>query len=132
VDPLVETTRRDSAHEGGGNVGTLMIGTIARIELDDDALHHAFTVIVTKLRRREPVLVNWTDPEGSPEYVLVNPTTEVTASYDDQGLGELDQKRLQRLMVSANSNAGLCLDAAKERQGVEGDDEGGPLSRTAS
>jgi hypothetical protein len=113
-------------------VGTLMIGTIARIELDDDALHHAFTVIVTKLRRREPVLVNWTDPTGSPEYVLVNPTTEVTATYDDQDLGELDQKRLNHLMVAANSNAGMCLDAAKGRRAVAGDDGGGPLSRTAS
>lgn len=101
-------------HREGGTVGTLMIGTIAGIELEDDALNHAFTVIVAKLRRREPVLLNWTDPEGTPEYVLVNPTTEVTASYDDQQLGELDQQRLQRLMVAANSNAGLCLDTAAE------------------
>ncbi|MGR0221828.1 DUF7882 family protein [Agromyces sp. ZXT2-6] len=96
-------------------MGALLISTIARIELDDDALHHVFSVIVTKLRRREPVLLNWTDEHGMPEFVLVNPTTEVTATYDDHDLGELDPHRLQRLMVQANSNAGLCLDAAMER-----------------
>lgn len=114
--PLVETTRRDGGHQGGGTVGTLAIGTIARIELDDDTLHHVFTVIVAKLRRREPVLLNWTDQEGLPEFSLLNPTTEVTATYGDQDLGELDQARLQRLMVAANSNAGLCLDTAVERE----------------
>lgn len=114
------TARRDDPArrrpEGDGIVGTLAIGTIARIELDDDALHHVFTVIVAKLRRREPVLLNWTDQDGLPEFSLVNPTTEVTATYDDQELGALDQKRLERLMVAANSNAGLCLDTAAERE----------------
>ncbi|HEX6955989.1 MAG TPA: hypothetical protein VF156_14035 [Agromyces sp.] len=97
-------------------MGRLMIGTLAQVELDDETLHHVFTVIVTKLRRREPVLLNWTDPNGMPEYMLVNPTTEVTATYDDQELGELDPHRLQHLMVAANSNAGLCLDRAAEHE----------------
>ena len=40
-------------------MGTLLLGRIARIHLDDDVLAHVHAVIISKLRVREPESIEW-------------------------------------------------------------------------
>jgi hypothetical protein len=90
-------------------VGTLLLGRIARIRLDDDVLAHVHAVVISKLRVREPVSIAWVSEEGLRDEIIVNPSTTVVARYDSATTPRLDRAWLNRLMMAANSVRGLNL-----------------------
>lgn len=94
-------------------MGTLHIGHEASVHLDEDLLEHVFAVLVTKLRRHEPVLLEWLDPDGHTEQMLVNTATLVRAEFDGARPDTLDHAWLENLMIAANSNGGICLTTAE-------------------
>lgn len=93
-------------------MGTLHIGHEAVVDLDDDLLEHVFAVLVAKLRRNEPVLLSWDDPDGRLEQVLVQAAALLRATYDSSRKERLDHAWLECLMIAANSNGGICLATA--------------------
>lgn len=95
-------------------MGVLTIDRLARIELDDELLDHVFAVVVAKLRRHEPVVLRWMDPNGHPEQVFVNPTCAVFAAWEVEERPPLERDRLERLMIAANSTGGISLEAAAD------------------
>ena len=90
-------------------MGTLLLGRIARIHLDDDVLAHVHAVIISKLRVREPVSIAWVSEAGLRDEIIVNPSTTVVAQYDSATTPRLDRAWLNRLMMAANSVRGLNL-----------------------
>ena len=94
-------------------MGTLHIGHEASVHLDDELLEHVFAVLVTKLRRHEPVLLEWLDPDGHTEQMLVNTATLVRAEFEGARSDALDHAWLENLIVAANSNGGICLTTAE-------------------
>lgn len=90
-------------------MGTLLLGRIASIHLDDDMLAHVHAVIIAKLRVREPVSVAWVSEGGLRDEIIVNPATTVVASFESPQARPLDRVWLNRLMIAANSVRGLSL-----------------------
>lgn len=90
-------------------MGTLLLGRIARIDLDDDVLAHVHAVIITKLRVREPVSIAWTSDDGLRDEIIVNPATTVVTRFDSPESQQLDRMWLNRLMIMANSTRGLTI-----------------------
>ncbi|MBM7503616.1 hypothetical protein ACFPER_09040 [Agromyces aurantiacus] len=80
-----------------------------RIELDDDVLAHVALVVFSKLRRNEPLLVSWTDPEGSAMQAWVHPNSTIVARHTPGVESSIDRVRAERMMVAANSTPGLRL-----------------------
>jgi hypothetical protein len=95
-------------------MGVITIDHLASIEVDDELLDHLFAVVITKLRRREPVLLQWYDGRGRREQAFVIPTRPLVAKFDSENRSPLDRDRLERLMIAANSTGGICLAAAAE------------------
>jgi hypothetical protein len=80
-----------------------------RIELDDDLLAHVALVVFSKLRRKEPLLVSWTDPAGSPAQAWLHPNSTIVVRHTAGADTTIDRRRAERMMVAANSNWGLRL-----------------------
>ena len=93
-------------------MGSLNLDGAVPIMLDDDLLDHVFTVITTKLRRKEPVLLSWIDECGQEQRVFLTPITFIRAEFDSTVRAARDRDLLDRLMIAVNSNSGLSLDAA--------------------
>ncbi|GGI45617.1 hypothetical protein BCL57_001649 [Agromyces flavus] len=93
-------------------MGSLNLDGVVPIMLDDDLLDHVFTVITTKLRRKEPVLLSWSDECGQEQRVFLTPITFIRAEFDSTVRAPRDRHLLDRLMIAVNSNSGLSLDAA--------------------
>jgi hypothetical protein len=89
-----------------------------RIELDDDLLAHVALVVFSKLRRKEPLLVSWTDPAGSPMQAWVHPNSTILARHTAGVDTTIDRRRAERMMVAANSTWGLRLTTEVLEQGV--------------
>ena len=99
-------------------MGALHLDGVGPIVVDDELLDHMFTVITTKLRRHEPVLLSWIDETGQEQRVFLTHVTSIRAEFDTAQRTPRDKHVLDRLMVAANSNAGLSLSAAiAERDG---------------
>ena len=78
-------------------MGTLLLGRIARIHLEDDVLAHVHAVIIAKLRVREPISIAWVSEAGLRDEIIVNPATTVVASFDSPQAPQLVQSfRLER------------------------------------
>ena len=90
-------------------MGTLLLGRIARIDLDDDVLAHVHAVIIAKLRVREPVSIAWVSEEGLRDEIIVNPATTVVTRFASPESQRLDRMWLNRLMIAANSTRGLNI-----------------------
>jgi hypothetical protein len=95
-------------------MGLITIDRLASIEVDDELLDHVFAVLIAKLRRHEPVLLQWYDERGCREQAFVNPTRPLIVVFDSAERSRLDRGRLARLMIAANSTGGICLAAAAE------------------
>ena len=95
-------------------MGLITIDRLASIEIDDELLDHVFAVVIAKLRRHEPVLLQWYDARGRREQAFVNPTRSLIVEFDSENRSPLDRDRLTRLMIAANSTGGICLAAAAE------------------
>lgn len=93
-------------------MGNLNINGLADVDLDDDLLAHIQAVIVAKLRRKEPVLLSWVDSEDHASQVWIQATAIVLAEYDGPQPTRLDRAWLERIMIAANSTAGICLHTA--------------------
>lgn len=90
-------------------MGTLLLGRIARIHLEDDVLAHVHAVIIAKLRVREPISIAWVSEAGLRDEIIVNPATTVVARFDSPQAPPLDRAWLNRLMIAANTVRGLNL-----------------------
>ncbi|MEI5583859.1 MULTISPECIES: DUF7882 family protein [unclassified Agromyces] len=93
-------------------MGSLTIAGLAVIELDDDLVAHLHAVLVAKLRRGEPVLLEWTDGGEHAQQIWVHPSAGVLATYDLPHPPDLDRRWLDRLMIAANSVSGISIAAA--------------------
>jgi len=93
-------------------MGALHLEGVGPIVIDDELLDHVFTVITTKLRRREPVLLSWADEFCQEQRVFITHITFIRAEFDTAKRTPRDKLWLDRLMVAVNSNAGLSLSAA--------------------
>ena len=93
-------------------MGALHLEGVGPIVIDDELLDHVFTVITTKLRRHEPVLLSWIDETGQEQRVFLTHVTSIRAEFDTAERTPRDKHWLDRLMVAVNSNAGLSLSAA--------------------
>lgn len=98
--------------EGRELMGALHINGVCPITIDDDLLDHVFTVMISKLRRREPVLLNWVDDAGQEQRIFISGNVFVRAEFDSTTRSPRDREWLERLMIAANSTAGLSLSAA--------------------
>ena len=93
-------------------MGALHLDGVGPIILEDELLDHVFTIITTKLRRHEPILLSWTDEAGQEQRVFLTPITFIRAEFDTAIRAPKDKHWLDLLMIAANSNAGLSLSAA--------------------
>ena len=93
-------------------MGALHLDGVGPIVIDDELLDHVFTVITTKLRRHEPVLLSWADEVGQEQRVFITHITFLRAEFDSVARSPRDKHWLDRLMIAVNSNAGLSLSAA--------------------
>ncbi|WP_395245712.1 hypothetical protein ACGGZK_07825 [Agromyces sp. MMS24-K17] len=93
-------------------MGALHITGVGPIAIDDELLDHIFTVVIAKLRRKEPVLLSWTDDAGQEQWIFLGDHVSVRAEFDSTVRGPRDRMWLDRLMVAANSNSGLSVSAA--------------------
>jgi len=98
-------------------MGALHINGVCPIVVDDELLDHIFTVVIAKLRRREPVLLSWTDDAGQEQRVFVSEKAFVRAQFDSPTRRPRDRVWLDRLMIAASSNAGLSVSAAIQDRG---------------
>ncbi len=95
-------------------MGALHLDGVGPIILEDELLDHVFTIITTKLRRHEPVLMSWNDEAGQEQRVFITTITFLRAEFDTAVRMPRDKHWLDRLMIAVNSNAGLSLSAAIE------------------
>lgn len=93
-------------------MGALHLEGVGPIVIEDELLDHVFTVITSKLRRREPVLLSWNDETGQEQRVFITHITFIRAEFDTTERVPRDRHWLDRLMIAVNSNAGLSLSAA--------------------
>jgi len=63
-------------------MGALHLEGVGPIVIDDELLDHVFTVITTKLRRHEPVLLSWIDETGQEQRVFLTHITSIRAEFD--------------------------------------------------
>lgn len=101
-------------------MGHLIYGVAPAIRIEDRALEHLRTVIVTKLRRNESFSFNWEDePDvggddasqrpGVYGTVWVSKSSSLYFSFETPPGQSLNRKWIMALMDVANSNAGLRL-----------------------
>jgi hypothetical protein len=99
-------------------LGTLLYGASrTSIRIDDRALAHLQTVITTKLRRNEGLLIQWENPveSGSGRGAFwVHPQCDLMYEYDGGREPSLDAAELDRLMMEAAGTRGLRI-TAEER-----------------
>ena len=99
-------------------MGTLHYGASrTSIRVDDRALAHLQTVITTKLRRNEGLLLHWDRPveNGSGRGAFwIHPQCDLIYEYDGGREASLDAIELDRLMVEASGTKGLRI-RAQER-----------------
>jgi hypothetical protein len=98
-------------------MGTLHYGASrTSIRVDDRALAHLQTVITTKLRRNEGLLLHWDRPvdSGSGRGALwVHPQCDLIYEYDGGREASLDSVELDRLMAEASGSRGVKIRAVE-------------------
>lgn len=80
------------------------------VEMDDRLLAHVQSVIVAKLRRGEPFMLNWTespDQGSGRRSIWVNETLELAFEFRGSRPIELDRKIADEMMMRAGTNHGL-------------------------
>ncbi|NUT57702.1 MAG: hypothetical protein HOQ00_02465 [Agromyces sp.] len=100
-------------------MGALHIKGVCPIQIDDELLDHIFTVVIAKLRRREPVMLSWVDDAGQEQRAFISEDIIIRAEFDSARRSPRDRVWLERLMIAASSNAGLSVSAAiHDRDGI--------------
>lgn len=94
-------------------MGTLHYGASrTSIRIDDRTLAHLQTVITTKLRRNEGLLIQWDKPleSGSGRGAFwIHPQCDLIYEYDGGREPALDTIELDRLMLEAAGTRGLRI-----------------------
>ena len=98
-------------------MGTLFYGAgRLAINVDDRLLTHLKTVILTRLRRHEPVILNWRDAVEMGDgrtTVWIDHSTDLLFHFVGSRRPELDRELLDDLATQANTSTGIDLgDAA--------------------
>ncbi len=96
-------------------MGRLIYGNHdAEVEIEDRTLAHLKIVMIAKLRRTEPFLFSWTHDasDGSGRSAIwIHPAVALHFRFHGNRQPELNREWLESLMLSANSTAGLELQA---------------------
>ena len=82
------------------------------IEVEDRLLAHVQAVIISKVRRNEGFVLNWTEApaEGSGRRsIWIHPYLELVFEYNGSKRPELDPKQAEEMMGRAGTTAGLDL-----------------------
>lgn len=100
-------------------MGQLIYGTGPSIHIDDWALAHLQTVIITKLRRDEAFSFSWADeagiggvdgaPSGAPGMIWISRSSSLYFRFDAERSRPLNRRWLVGLADAANGNGGLRL-----------------------
>ncbi|AAT89795.1 hypothetical protein ATY41_09425 [Leifsonia xyli subsp. xyli] len=93
-------------------MGTLQIGSTARIELDDTELEQLRIAMGVKLRCREMFAVSWTEQTqrgASEQSVLVGPGQPLLFSFDSCERPKTDRTRVGELLGAANTLSGMRI-----------------------
>lgn len=87
-------------------MGTFRYGASQlELHIDDVTLVHLQTVITTKLRRNEGLLMTWQD--GSRGAAWIHPHCDLSYRYDATDDLPLDNELLDRMMAEASGTRGL-------------------------
>lgn len=97
-------------------MGHLNYGGAPAIQIDDWALEHLQTVMITKLRRDETFSFSW-DGEpgiggiesGGPGTIWISRSSQLYFSYDGERSRSLNKRWLVSLANTANGSGGLRL-----------------------
>ena len=94
-------------------MGTLFYGAgRLAINFDDRVLAHLQVVIGTKLRRHEPLMLNWRDNESVGDgrsSVWVSAATDLHFKYSGSRFPQINSEWIDSLLLSASSPLGLQL-----------------------
>jgi hypothetical protein len=100
-------------------MGQLFYGVSPAIRIDDWALRHLQTVILTKLRRDESFSFSWDgeagiegdagDPGAAPGTIWVSRASSLYFQFDGDRSGPLNKRWLVALAEAANGSGGLRL-----------------------
>jgi hypothetical protein len=100
-----------------GTLGTLRYGASrTTLRIDDRVLAHLQTVITTKLRRNEGLLLQWerdSDAGSGRGALWVHPSTELIYEYEGGREPALDGAELDRMMADAAGTRGLKVAASE-------------------
>lgn len=93
-------------------MGKFIYDSTVRLEIHDRVLSHLQIVIGQKLRRHEGFYFTWSDPTAMVHdrtVVWIHPGVPIAYEYHTAPPVKFDRAWLERLMTSANSNAGLIV-----------------------
>jgi hypothetical protein len=82
------------------------------VEFDDLLLAHTQIAVIQKLRRQEPFLMTWQEPEalgGGRTGIWLHPTSALTFHFPTSVRPAIDNEWVTRLMESANSPMGMFV-----------------------
>lgn len=89
--------------------------------IDDRPLAHLRLVIMTKLRRGEPFMMQVPDPAGiGTRSLWINPSVPVTFSFSGSRAPGLDMQWIDELMNEASSSNGLTFSPEPKYLRAEG------------
>jgi len=92
-------------------MGKFIYGDAVRADFDDRLLAHLRAVISTKLRRQEAFCFTWANDAslgGGRTAIWLHPGAQLVFAFSDRP-PRLNRSWLERLMVQANSPAGLMV-----------------------
>lgn len=100
-------------------MGQLIYGVSPAVRIDDWALRHLQTVILTKLRRDESFSFSWDaepgieggadEPGGAPGTIWISRASSLYFRFDGERSGALNKRWLVTLAEAANGSGGLRL-----------------------
>lgn len=97
-------------------MGTLFYGAAQRaISIDDRLLTHLKTVILTRLRRHEPVVLSWRNGQEVGDgrtTIWIDPGSDLLFHFVGSKRPELDRDLVEDLATQANTALGIDLGEA--------------------
>jgi hypothetical protein len=100
-------------------MGTLYYGSSRTpVRIDDRTLAHLKVVIVSKLRRDEPFLLSWPEPQetgGGRTSLWMHGTLDLIYRFDGSGHPELDKDVIDRMSSEALTPQGVRIAASMAR-----------------
>lgn len=95
-------------------MGTLYYGASRTpIRIDDRLLAHLKLVATSKLRRNEPFLISWHEPNGQGggrSSVWMHPSCDLHYRFDGGKPAEIDQELIESMSIAANAARGIEIE----------------------